>query len=270
MQWRTGLDSPAASLCLTPDQTVILLSDLGAESLLGFSDPFRGFLVEEIHEKIEGEILPALDEMGVIRFNEQGMYRIDPAFQALLQRAATPRLTVLFDETAAQEAKAGLLHHDQAGLAQQRLLDGEVVLEALEDQPLQESLLSRYHIKERELPPGADIVLPQRIYKDAAARMLDGDPQGAAEALTGVDLDPVSREALMDVIAGYERQVTLVGMKRTSIPWKVLGFAFLESRAGYYEMKPLHGEQEERVQLTPRSSKELQERFNKWVETLAG
>ncbi|MBN1266494.1 MAG: hypothetical protein JXA25_13440 [Anaerolineales bacterium] len=260
--------SAGTSLCLTPDQTVILLSDLGADSLLGFSDPFRGFLVEEIHEKIDGEILPALDEMGVIRLNEQGMYRIDPAYQTLLQRAATPRLTVLFDETAAKETRAGLLHRDESGLAQQRLLDGEVVLEALQEQPLEESLLGRYLLKERGLPSGSELVLPQRIFKDAAARMLTGDPEGAHRVLAESGLEREDQQVLLDALAGYVRQVTLVGMKRSAVPWKVLGLAFLECETGYWEMKPLQGEVEDRVVLAPRSSAELRERLATWCDSL--
>jgi len=242
-------------LSCTATEAAYLASLLGADTLVGFPDPFHGWLAEEV----ESALVQARDTLarrGLITLQAGGaVVVVSPAARELVHACGFSAASFIVTHTpptgegtqhhfhvtrqlaVEQISRPGALLHDLVALADPRAVYGRA--------------LSLLGIQDQAAPdvPGAE--LPEAALTGARRLAAESGARAAHLALLAHGLPPATAEALAVTLARPVANSLLVALMRRPTGWEVDGLGLLAGPDGLWQMQPRVRGEEKRVELTP-------------------
>jgi len=260
----------ADPLRLSPEEFTTLASVLGAELLLGFDDPFRGFLAEDIDERVEREIIPSLVEKGILIPESDGAYGLHPNSEADLLSAAFPATTLVCSHHRTGKARPDLVlfHMTHEGVVEQWEQGQEILLEGLELTGFGEYLADLLGYGSQAEPGKTPIVLALNSLSEAT-HLAQQDPKAAETFLLDLGVETKAAQNLVRTLSDTRSHGVLVAVQRDVNPWQVNGFATLEGANGLWSMEYREEGERQTVALKPLTGKEARGNLLHWLEAFS-
>jgi hypothetical protein len=258
------------SVQLSPREYIILASALGGETFLGFDDPFKGFLQEEVDGLVEVELIPALIKRGILQSNSEGNYQLRSDVEAMLASAAFPTITFVLSYRHKGDALTEriLFHVDGRRIIEQQEDGDALLLEALDVEDLGEYFSDLFGLGSQPPPAEEPFILSREMLHEASLLVRSEGDKSALEYLVSSGLSEAIVKSFANTLSTSKTDGVLVGIQHTADPWAVNGFAFIEGSNGLWLIHQLgHGE-DHSLQMEPCSGDLARERLKNWLQTL--
>jgi hypothetical protein len=252
---------------LSTREYVILSAAMGGDVHLGFEDPFKGYLVEEINEVVEKEVIPGLQEKSLLMDQEGETYQVDPSLESLLWNAVFPDLSLIVNQysSGSMGDDREILHFSSAGVVQQQGVNDDIHLKTMSVDEWKNWISERIDGVSKSFPGGQRLALPEKVFRKAEQSAVQ-DEKETGKMITEVGVNQESAEALAQTLGTFRRRMAFVVVHRSPKNWEVNGFAFLEGGNGYWLLRPIQRDRGEWVEMEPCSGEEVRKRLNVWLK----
>jgi hypothetical protein len=252
---------------LSTREYVILSAAMGGDVHLGFEDPFKGYLVEEINEVVESEVIQGLQKKSLLVDQEGETYQVDPSLESLLWNAVFPDVSLLVNQysSGSMGDDREILHFSSEGVVQQQGVNGDIHLKTMSVDEWKNWITERMDGQSKSFPGGQRLVLPEKVFQEAEERAIQ-DVRETEKMITEVGVNQESAKALAQTLGSFMRRLAFVAVHRSPQNWEVNGFAVLEGGNGYWLISPIQHDGGEWVEMEPCSGEEVRKRFDVWLQ----
>ncbi|MDQ2809065.1 MAG: ESX secretion-associated protein EspG [Chloroflexota bacterium] len=225
-------------LTCTATEATLLVSLLGAPTLLGLQDPFVGWLTEEITVAWE-RARAALVARRVLALGIDAALMLDPATGVLLHTWAFPVASYILTRTPAGGTTATHYFHMGPHLAVEQTQAGDdITVTGLPDRAaVVARVADLLGIVAQRAAPGGPATLPEAAFLAARAQGAAGE---RAAALVVLRRAAVGEETAQALAASLRRPVlhgALVALARRPTAWEVAGLGLLDSAGGLWQLR---------------------------------
>lgn len=239
------MENEVPAITCSPQEMVFLAGLLGADTLLGIEDPFRGWLADEIEEAWQ-QARTVLAERRFIEIQTDGSVVMDVAVAALVGTWAFPEASFVLTVTSAGGLADTRYFHLTRHLAVEQTVEADgCQLAALENrQAVFTRVTGLLGLHEQHPVPGASGVLKEEHLIQARTLAGDSGAEAAQIALHQAGLDTDTAAALAETLAYPVCNGALVALARRESTWEVAGLGLLEGQNGLWRLRAFtrHGE----------------------------
>ncbi len=253
-------------------EMVFLAELLGADTLLGVTDPFMGWLAEEIEEARE-QTLQALAERDLLEIQPNGDIVLDDEVATLVGvcalRDASFVVTVV---NAAREVEAHYLHVARQLAVEQTAL-GEppntYQLTMLGDRDsVYERILHLFGLDKQAAAPSSGGQLPYSELARAGEVAGEVGREAAQQILKEAGLPDETATTLAQALADPVINGSLVAIASRDAEWKVDGLGLLEGRNGLWQLRAFTKGDENWVEVIPSDADKVRQSIRRIVEQM--
>lgn len=224
-------------VALTPAEAAFLASLLGADALLGVTDPLAGMLSEEI-TKVWAEARDDLERRGYIREEPGGKLTIDTQVAALTGTWSAPESAIMVSYAPSVGKPIQLNYFLTTYLAVgQYSADGMYRLEPVNEADIHRQITALFRVKAQAASPGTSLSLPLAQFSKAREIALQEGAEAAQQVLTRADRNPDAVEALAQSLASTKASGSVTGMARQATTWEIAGMGLLEGSNGLWRLR---------------------------------
>ncbi|MCS7040897.1 MAG: hypothetical protein RMN24_16210 [Anaerolineae bacterium] len=252
------MDGEPLSLTCSPAEAVFLAGLLGADALVGLTDPFAGWLTAEI-EKAWETARAALVARQFIAVEADGAITMDIGVATLMSVWVLAEASLLLTCTGQHGSAVTCNYHLTAAMAvEQRVSsDGAVHVAALPAvTALFPRLVEQMRLNGQLAAPGMRAVLTAEALANVRQLAVQEGAAAAGTALRRYRVPEALVRPLADALAAPVVSGALAVLARRQAVWDVAGMGILEGPAGLWRLRSFVGEGEQRVELIPCSAAE--------------
>jgi len=239
-------------LTCSPQELFTLAALLGGQLLIGFPDPFPGWLTEEIQEAMV-QSQQALVERDYLR-QENGEWRMDALVAALIGTLIAPSAVLLVTASApsAQMQRQAFYARPPFLVQVTEAQEGYHLHPLSEDRQALAAILNLWQVECTTPAAEESFSMPEKLLEQVRQALAQAPAQ--AEAL----LRPygASGEAFLRSLERARRNGALVVMRQRGV-WQVGGLGFLESENGLWRLRSFQSNAQDWVECLPCSIAEL-------------
>ncbi len=242
----------------TPAEAAFLASLLGAHTLLGLSDPFHGWLADEIGEAWE-RARTTLAERRYLEVAAEENLVIDTMVAALIGTWAFSQASFLLTVTRFDRTARYAFHLTRhLGVEQIEEDPSQVRLTALRDAAaVHQRIVELLGLQEQAAAASRPAAMPATALFEARAAALASGCEGAREVLAQAGVDPEIARALAETMADPRANAALVALVPRVAAWEVGGLGVLEGRNGQWRLRRYSRGSEEWVEAIPCAADEM-------------
>lgn len=245
------------SVALSTVEAVYLGCLLEAESLMGFPDPFGGWLTEEIEPALAAarDSLAARD---VITLLDDGRIQVDPLAALVIRACGFSAASFLCNRTVGTETYTYALHLTPDAAVEQIPSDGDTVgyeltvLATTEDVPAR--IVQFLGLADQGAAEALEGEVPEAVLTKARTLAAEQGEESAAACLAQAGLSQATALALARAFARGASGGSLAALRRLDQSWAVDGIALLDGPDGLWLLRT--GREGETVRVSPATAKE--------------
>lgn len=252
--------------CFNLKELYLLAGILHLSGLIGLSDPFLGYLTEEIQEYLEATRKSLLDRSLLSETGDD--VEVDPDLGKVLQAISTsPKVLV-----AAKDQISLLVHISEDGIVKQETVsDDQVCLSTLPGWgEVKHDLLHFLSLSDSSVAPGPTFTTNASVVEQARELIQnagqDDPPSSCKQMLVEKGIPPESAEALAVTLFGKNNTGSLVAFNRDEFKLSPRGgFAWLTGDLGTWKVDLPPLEDVDIMKWTPTSSALLTEQIQSFI-----
>lgn len=252
------------SIELDRDEFYVLLAQFGPTDFLGMTDPFRGFLSEEIALATDRAHLSLLSRQ-LVRIGE-GEVLIEQPLESALRICAHPEHSLIIQAQIKNEPERRIIIHfrDDMILEQVEQKSGRYRLTTVENR---ETLLSRLGdligLDSKKVGSGKSFRVEEALLLEIRSLCIDGHLDEAVGKLKEIVLSDAQYSPLVETLVAplANTSFALVANRNNLGTQYVRGFAVLESEDYLWILQPSDVQGKKQVEIIPATSAMVMERL---------
>ncbi len=241
------------TIACSPTEAAFLAGLLGADTLLGITDPFHGWLVHDI----ESAWTCARENLAGRRYIEiqaNGKVMMDSLVATLISTWALADASVLLTATTSGEpTDLCNFHLTKQNAVEQRIIDDGIIrIMPVKDAAAVYCRTARsLRLDGQSAAPGDRAALPEAILSEARALAAKQDLTAARVALMQASLPDATANALAEALAAPITNGALAALARRPSGWEVAGMGVIEGSEGLWRLRSIARNAENLVEFTP-------------------
>lgn len=242
----------AQTLTCSAAEAAYLGALVGARSLIGFSDPFPGWLAEEVQPAL-AQVRDDLAGRRVLTPQPDGTLTIAPAAEALVRTCGFAGATLVLSHSAGEQSARRHYY-----------IAGELIVEQVPDATdhyrltalagglaLLEQAQAFLGLGRQAAPAVPGAALPEDALTTARQLAERAGADAAGAALEQAGMPPLTATALAHALAQPAANSLAVAMIRRQHGWEVDGLGLLDGPAGLWRLRPFARDGASWVEATP-------------------
>lgn len=253
------------ALSYSPEELFALASLLGGELLIGFPDPFAGWLMEEITDAVQ-KAERTLAERGHLSILENGRVVMDVVAAALVGAVANPQAVILLTSASPSQhpLQLGFYIRPPLTVLAESENQGWLLRPVSTPEGVLERIRSVWQIGSQRSVRAPAFALPEDALDLARERIPQGK-QAVQECLQQSGVSTSAAAALAQTLTSPWRNGALIAVQRRGASWEVDGLGMLQGENGLWILRTVARQQARWVELSPCSAKRLAEEIEMLV-----
>lgn len=241
----------------SPAELYTMASLLGGDTLIGVSDPFPGWLTEEIQEAMERS-LNSLTDRGVLIRRGKNEIIMDVSVAALVAPLAAPQSVFIVTLTASDQVFRQLTVYYKAPLLVVLSAENELWnLQPVSDVEAMLKLIREFwQLDYQNAAHSQAISMPESVVQAALKSRAEGESE-VLKQLTTSNVFEQSAQILAHTLTTARRNGSLVAINNRRGVWTTGGLGMLEGDNGLWMLRSFSRQQTPWVECIPRSSDQL-------------
>ncbi|MDF2629351.1 MAG: hypothetical protein K0R39_3182 [Symbiobacteriaceae bacterium] len=262
------MTSTPVSLTLTKAEYALIAGVLGASTLIGIDDPFKGYLADELRAELD-KTLDGLVKRGVAELRADRRVVFDQTLGLVCATCGFPEAVYTLTRTnregvadqhlffITRTASAEMVHsaHNSLTLTKWETPQ-QVVARVL-------ALLKLTEVAALELPAA---VLPQASLSAAVAAAQASGAEAALAALVEAGVDQATADALSKSLTHPDLNASFVSLAQKGAAWESGGVALLLGAGQLWKLQPVTGGTEAAVAVLPCTTAAMKEELVRVVQ----
>lgn len=248
------MDEQPFALACSPVEAYYLAGLLGATSLPGMSDPFSGWLANEI-EAAWAEARASLIQRRFIEERADGGLVIDMGVAALMNTWAMADVSIWLTGATQDGHSLDTHFHLKGSMAvEQRVIDdGSIRLAPVENViAVYREIIRRLRLSGQAPASGNRCALPEAVLERARTLAVNQGVRAAADTLSRAAIPAETAEALAKTLVSPTVNGAVVALGRGRIfYWEVAGLGMLDGAVGLWRLRAFKQEGENWIEVIP-------------------
>jgi hypothetical protein len=256
------------SIELSSREFAVLASAFEAEVILGFEDPFLGYLVEEVDYIVEQETISSLLKKGMITSIHGEIYELNPEVESVLRTAVIPAVTLILSHHRMDKESHDLtfFHMLDGGIVEQNYDGNCILLKFLKMTETSEYFGDLAGLGTQKSPSREDVLLPRNLMKQTSIFLVEQGKEETRELLLGAGVKEEVVAPFQQAISNLLSISVFIGIDRTSHEWEVSGCTFLKGKNGLWSVHPFDKKGEPWIRMEPISGERARLALKEWLE----
>lgn len=247
----------------SPVELFTLASLLGGEMLIGVSDPFPGWLTEEIEEAMQ-KARKALAERGHLTLRTDGQVIMDVATAALVGTLIAPQAVFLITEAMPNRILNQSAFYHRSPLTVFLKIESQALSLRVLEEPfaLYERIVDIWQVRAQKAVLAETFSIPESAIRSAREARTEGE-SAVQKALQQIGIGIKNVQSLAHTLSTPHRNGALVAMRPIENSWETGGLGMLDAENGMWLLRSFTRQQTNWVELDPCSGKKLAEEIQK-------